>query len=121
MLPSRLHQVNENWIQLYRGWVYGGGFGLELGFGLSTIITTSLVHVMVITMVVIGSLPAALLIGVVFGLTRGLTVTVARHIETPDQLRTMFKTMAESQRRARYAGVVALVATGALGLTAIAW
>lgn len=121
MLPSRLHQVNENWIQVYRGWVYGGGFGLELGFGLSTIITTSLVHVMVITMVAVGSLPAALAIGATFGLARGLTVTVARHVETPEELRKMFRAMAASQRRARFAGVAALVATGALGLTAIAW
>ena len=47
LLPTRTRQVNENWIQSYRGWVYGGGFGAELGFGVSTIITTTLVHVLV--------------------------------------------------------------------------
>ena len=33
LFPTRTRQVNENWIQSYRGWVYGGGFGAELGFG----------------------------------------------------------------------------------------
>ncbi|NNC79141.1 MAG: hypothetical protein HKN94_03215 [Acidimicrobiales bacterium] len=121
LLPSRLHQVNENWIQTYRGWVYGGGFGLELGFGLSTIITTSLVHVMVIVMVAIGSIPAATLIGAVFGLVRGLPLLAARRVETPEQLRHMHQVMAASQQRARYAGVAALAAAGAIGLTAFAW
>ena len=44
LLPGRSRQVDENWIQTYRGWVYGGGWGAELGFGISTIITTALVH-----------------------------------------------------------------------------
>ena len=49
LLPTRTRQVDENWIQTYRGWVYGGGWGAELGFGVSTIITTSLVHLLVVS------------------------------------------------------------------------
>ena len=38
--PSIPRQVNENWLTAYRGWVYGFGFGTQLGFGLVTIITS---------------------------------------------------------------------------------
>ena len=38
-LPSWRRQVDEQWLTRYRGWVYGIGFGAQLGFGLVTIIT----------------------------------------------------------------------------------
>ena len=30
-LPSHTRQVNEAWLDEYRGWVYGGGFGWQIG------------------------------------------------------------------------------------------
>ena len=32
-LPSWRRQVNEDWLAHYRGWVYGTGFGFQLGAG----------------------------------------------------------------------------------------
>src|SRR5947209_302552 len=32
-LPSVRRQVNEDWLRRYRGWVYGAGFGAQLGAG----------------------------------------------------------------------------------------
>ncbi len=43
-LPSIQRQVNENWLPRYRGWVYGFGFGVQLGFGLVTITRTSTIY-----------------------------------------------------------------------------
>src|SRR5579885_2956006 len=37
-VPSWRRQVDERWLTAYRGWVYGLGFGAQLGFGLVTII-----------------------------------------------------------------------------------
>ena len=34
-LPSWRRQVDEQWLTRYRGWVYGVGFGAQLGFGWS--------------------------------------------------------------------------------------
>src|SRR3954463_16245240 len=30
-VPSLHRQVNENWLSVYRGWIYGPGFGFHLG------------------------------------------------------------------------------------------
>src|SRR5439155_21261498 len=43
-LPTVHRQVNEEWLGRYRGWVYGAGFGLQLGLGVATIVTTSAVY-----------------------------------------------------------------------------
>lgn len=118
-LPTRLHQVDENWIQMYRGWVYGGGFGIELGFGLSTIITTALVHVTVAAMVLVGSVPAALLIGAIFGLMRGLPLVGARHVDSPEALRSLHRQLDATQHRSRQLGVAALALSGLIGLAAV--
>jgi len=36
-------QVDDGWLPRYRGWVYGAGFGLQLGLGVVTIVTTAAV------------------------------------------------------------------------------
>src|SRR4051812_41927600 len=42
LVPGPRRQVNENWLATYRGWVYGAGFGAQLGVGVTTIVTGSL-------------------------------------------------------------------------------
>ena len=39
---ARVLPVHEQWLTRYRGWVYGVGFGAQLGFGLVTIITSAM-------------------------------------------------------------------------------
>src|SRR5213080_2807837 len=43
-LPGPRRQVNEQWLGAYRGWVYGIGFGLQLGLGVATIVSASAVY-----------------------------------------------------------------------------
>jgi len=120
LLPTRSRQVNENWIQTYRGWVYGGGWGAELGFGVSTIITTSLVHLLVVTMVFVGSLTMSATLGLVFGTVRGLTVLAARSIDSPDRLRSFHRQLDDYRTRSRSGAIAALgiaVAIGVIGST----
>lgn len=119
LLPSRTRQVNENWIQQYRGWVYAGGFGAELGFGISTIITTPLVHLLVISIVLVGTLPAALLLGATFGFVRGATVLFSRGVDTPDELRAFHRRLDDLRSRSRSGAVAALVLTSAVGVTGL--
>ena len=116
---SRSRQVNENWIQIYRGWVYGAGFGAELGFGISTIITTSLVHVMIAAMVLSGSFTHALVIGLTFGTARGATMFAARRVEDPAALRALHRRLDELRTRARSGAIAALALVGTLGATAV--
>lgn len=47
-LPIHRRQVNERWLDQYRPWVYGGGFGWQIGTGLTTYITTAAVYLVVV-------------------------------------------------------------------------
>ena len=46
-LPSHTRQVNESWLDEFRSWVYGGGFGWQIGVGLATYVTTAAVYLMI--------------------------------------------------------------------------
>ena len=116
LLPTRSRQVNENWIQSYRGWIYGGGFGAELGFGVSTIITTTLIHLLVIAMVLVASFPQALVLGLTFGTVRGGTVLAARSIDSPDKLRRFHQQLDIYRERSRSGAVASLAIASAIGL-----
>src|SRR5437660_5144106 len=43
-LPTVRRQVDERWLRRYRGWVYGVGFGFQLGLGVVTVVTASAVY-----------------------------------------------------------------------------
>ena len=116
LLPSRTRQVDENWIQTYRGWVYGGGWGAELGFGISTIITTALVHLLVVTMMLVGSFPIAILLGTTFGLVRGATVLAASGVDSPERLRSFHQRLDAMRQRSQQGVVASLILATALGL-----
>ena len=85
-LPSVPRQVDEDWLNEYRGWVYGAGFGFQLGAGVLTYITTAAVYVALAASVLSGHPLAALAIMATFGLTRGLTLVPARSIRSPQRL-----------------------------------
>jgi hypothetical protein len=119
LLPTRARQVNENWIQTYRGWVYGGGFGAELGFGISTIITTTLVHLLVVSMLLVGSIPLAILLGVTFGVVRGATVFTTRNIDSPEGLRLFHQRLDAMRTRSRSGAVASLAIASVVGLAAV--
>ena len=116
LFPTRTRQVNENWIQSYRGWIYGGGFGAELGFGVSTIITTTLIHLLVVAMVLVSSFPQALVLGLTFGTVRGATVLAARSVDSPEQLRLFHQRLDTYRDRSRSGAVASLAIASAIGL-----
>jgi len=86
-LPIHRRQVNERWLDHYRPWVYGAGFGWQIGNGLSTYITTAAVYLMVVLGVLTGDPWAALAVGVAFGALRGLAVLLTRRLTSPPALR----------------------------------
>jgi hypothetical protein len=85
-LPIHRRQVNERWLDQYRSWVYGGGFGWQIGTGLATYITTAAVYLMVVLAILTASPVAAMAIGTGFGLLRGLAVLLNRRITDPVDL-----------------------------------
>src|SRR5262249_23232483 len=69
-LPTVHRQVNEDWLGRYRGWAYGAGFGLQLGAGAVTIVTSATVYLTLIGELLVGSTLAGALVGATFGLAR---------------------------------------------------
>ncbi len=86
-IPIHRRQVNERWLDHYRPWVYGSGFGWQIGTGLSTYITTAAVYLMVVLAALTTVPLAALAIGTGFGVVRGLAVLMTRHLTDPAALR----------------------------------
>jgi MFS family permease len=84
----RVHhrQVNERWLDAYRPWVYGAGFGFQIGTGVATYVTTTAVYLTVVLGALTGRPEVALTVGVAFGLVRGLAVTLTRRVTTPTAL-----------------------------------
>ena len=113
-LPSWHRQVDEQWLQAFRGWVYGAGFGVQLGFGLVTIITSASTHVMVLATVLAGSVPGGLAIGAAFGLVRGLAILAVRSVDDPEQLSRFHRGMEERARTAQGVTIGSLLVGGAL-------
>ena len=85
-LPSIQRQVNENWLPRYRGWVYGFGFGVQLGFGLVTITRTSTIYSAIFASLLSGSVLVGVAIGGWFGLLRAAPILLAHGLTTNEQL-----------------------------------
>ena len=114
-LPRYGRQVNEDWMSTYRGWVYGGGYGLQLGAGLTTIVTAALVYLVFAMCLLAGSWFGGMLIGLAFGLTRGLSLLSVRHVTDPDELVAFHRRLQRSAPTARKATVAAEIAVVAVG------
>ena len=85
-LPVHHRQVNERWLDRFRPWVYGAGFGWQIGSGLATYIMTSAVYLMIVLGALTGQPWLGFGVGVLFGLVRGLSVCLGRHITSTDAL-----------------------------------
>jgi hypothetical protein len=84
--PFICRQVNEEWLSKYRPWVYGGGFGWQIGVGVATYVMTAAVPLMILLGALTAKPAAALMIAVVFGLARGLAVLIGARNRTPAAL-----------------------------------
>jgi hypothetical protein len=85
-VPGPRRQVDERWLDRYRGWVYGLGYGAQLGSGLVTVVVSSAVYVVPMAALLSADPLAGTLIGGVAGALRGLTVLAAARVTTPARL-----------------------------------
>jgi len=121
-LPVWKRQVDVAWLARYRGWVYGLGFGAQLGFGLVTIVTSATTYAMVLFAALSGHVVAGLVIGAAFGLVRSAPSLLMARVQTPADLHRAFgrlerlATPADWLARAALAGAAAsLVVFAAVG------
>ncbi len=123
VMPGSRRQVNELWLNVYRPWVYSGGFGWQIGTGMLTYLMTSGVYLLVLGAALIGDPTTALLAGVVFGGVRGLFVFAGAGLDTGPRLAAFHRRF----ERLRAPSVVAMVAVlsavavAAAGAVGIGW
>jgi MFS family permease len=106
-LPRYGRQVNEDWMSMYRGWVYGLGYGTQLGAGLTTIVTAAVVYLVFAMCLLSGSWSAGLVLGLTFGAVRGLALLSARGVDDPDRLMVFHRRLQAGAPVARAATVAA--------------
>ncbi len=92
-VPTTRRQVNEDWLVRYRGWVYGAGFGAQLGAGVFTIVTTAAVYLVPFAAFLLGSAGLGLLLGAVFGAVRGASILPAARSQETEGLMALHRRM----------------------------
>jgi len=85
-LPLTHRQVNEDWMVTYRGWVYGVGFGGQLGLGFITLVACAAIYATFAVELLSGSPVAGVAIGVVFGATKAASLLPAGFARDRDSL-----------------------------------
>jgi len=136
--PFFKRQVNEYWLARYRAWVYGSGFGWQIGAGVTTYIMTAAVFLTIAMGALTAGPWAAFGIGVFFGTVRGLAVLLTARRRTTAELFALhrrFDELGEPVRRvvivvqlvvaviavdAAWSFVAALVTAGVLALVVLA-
>jgi hypothetical protein len=106
-LPSPRRQVNEDWLREYRGWVYGLGFGGQLGAGFATIVTTSLVYVALLAAFLAGDVAVGALIVGACGAARGLSLLAGARVTEPAALMRLHASIDAWRPRIRGSALVA--------------
>jgi len=117
-LPTIHRQVDEDWRTSYRGWVWGLGYGVQLGTGVVTIVTSSTVYSTWFAALLTADLRAGAVIGLAFGLARSLPVFAVARVRRPDQLLRVdgiLGRLAAPARKAALAGGAALAALSLAG------
>lgn len=117
-LPSLRRQVNEDWLHLYRNWVYGFGFGVQLGFGIVTIVTTAAVYVTLLAALLTASWAAGLVVGATFGLVRALPLLAMADVTSAARLHGAHQQLQAWAPRAHRTTVGVLGVIAALGAVA---
>ncbi len=115
--PGPERQVNESWIGAFRGWVYGGAFGLQLGSGIATYVVTWSVYATFLSYLLLASVTQAALVGLVFGLGRSVSVIAAGYIDRPSRLTAFNRKLAQLGPPFRTATVTSVALIGVAAMT----
>jgi hypothetical protein len=114
-VPGPRRQVNERWLDEYRGWVYGLGYGAQLGLGLTTIVSSSSTYAAFAAAFLAGPTRGAVIVGC-FGAVRGLTPLAVAHVRTPGQLIAVHRGLERWRAPVRHAAIATLAALCAVAL-----
>ena len=121
-VPAWRRQVDETWLTEYRGWVYGAGFGLQLGSGFATIIPAAVTYTAFAAALLSMSVSGGLAVGAAFGLVRSLPVLLTARLHTAAQLYVTTRRVEAAEpvaKRLVVAGQLAVAGLAALMIVVI--
>ena len=113
-LPGTSRQVNEDWLHRYRSWVYGLGFGFQLGLGLVTVVSASAIYLAFLASFLSASPATGAAIGGAFGLLRSAFIFAAGGTRSPLALLQL------ADRLARFDAPVRMLAVASQSTLALA-
>lgn len=113
-VPGGSRQVDEDWLTRYRGWVYGVGFGYQLGLGVVTVVTSAATYAVLALAVLTQSVGAGLLLGAVFGVARAVPALLLRRVSSFAELRAFASSLERAARPAARATAAVLAVGGAV-------
>jgi hypothetical protein len=106
--PGTRRQVNERWLDRYRGWVYGLGFGAQLGLGVTTVVSSAATYVALIAAFLSREPVAGASIVGCFGLVRGVTPLAAARVKDTGALVAFHRRFDGARQVVRRSGPPAL-------------
>jgi hypothetical protein len=119
-VPSPRRQVNERWLDLYRGWVYGLGYGAQLGVGVATVVTSAATYVALLAAFLSAGVAGGALIVGSYGAIRGLTLLLAARVRSPEQLLALHAGLRRARSSTTRASLVLLGAALVLAVVGAA-
>ena len=114
-LPSWRRQVDERWLATYRGWIYGAGFGFQLGLGVVTIVPSAVTYATWVAALLTGAPQAGLGVGIVFGIVRSIPLLMTVRLRSATALYATTQRVAAAEPVAQK-----LVVVGQAGMAAVA-
>jgi hypothetical protein len=117
-VPGPRRQVDERWLDRYRSWVYGLGFGAQLGAGVTTVVVSSAVYAVWVAAFASAHVGTGVAIGGCAGALRGATVLASVKVSSPARLVGFHERMHALRRPVRSTALVAQLALASLAILA---
>ncbi len=117
--PGPERQVNERWIDTYRGTVYGFGFGAQLGAGLATFVVSWGVYAVLAAELLAGSTIRGAIVGAAFGLGRAAMPLASGWVDRPSRLTAFHVRLAQLARPVHLTSaaiILVVAASAAIGI-----
>lgn len=118
--PTWRRQVDERWLTEYRGWVYGAGFGFQLGTGFATIVPAAVTYTAFAAALLSLSPVGGLAVGAAFGLMRSVPLLLTARLHTATALYAATRRVEAAEPTAGRVAVLGQLTIAAMAIAAIA-
>ncbi len=115
-VPGPGRQVDERWLDEFRGWVYGLGYGAQLGTGVSTVVTSAATYLALLAALLVGNPVRGAAVMGCYGAVRGLSLLAGARVRTPTALFDLHQRLARGREEARIGSLAVITALAAVAL-----